>query len=213
MTRKPIAIELAMPSGPAHYWAAMLAKQAGFTVRDIANASAGVSYETVKRYVWFLTKSGHVVKTGTRRDGYALQSVYNVARRVAKAPIERVADKTAPLSARDAMWNAMRALRRFTVAELRLAASTEERPVSQRSASLYVQRLRDAGMLIVIEAPQHANGRAAKRAPAGAQSGVYRLAPKANSGPLAPKLCNAGFVFDMNRRAVIGETIVTEARS
>lgn len=212
MTRKPCHIEIAMPSGPAYYWAAMLAKPKGFTVKDIARASEGVAYETVKRYVWFCVRDGHVVRIGSKQDGYANLAVYAVKTRRNRAPIERVSERKSPLSAREAMWNAIRAMKRFTVAELRVTASTEDRPISTRSALVYVQALRKAGILIVIEEPARANGRDTGRAPRGAAAGLYRINP-AHSGPLAPKLCNAGFVFDMNRRVVVGHPIVTEARS
>ncbi len=203
MTRKPIAIELAMPSGPAHYWRAMCARKS-FTVREIALCSQGVSYETVKRYVWFLQKNGFVARVGDRRDGYALQAVYAVGKRLSKAPVERPDPIKAPLTAREAMWNAMRALSRFTVVELAMAAATEERPVAQRTADRYVRALVKAGALAVIE-PAKANGR-------GSTPGRFRLNPAANTGPQAPKLCTAGFVFDMNKGRVVGEAVVTEAR-
>lgn len=211
MTRKPVHIEVAMPSGPAHYWAAMLARPKGFTVREIALCSAGVSYETVKRYVWFLAREGYVLRVGEKRDGYALQAVYAVKKRVSKAPIERPDPARAPLTAREAMWNAMRALEQFTVAELAIASSTEERPVSIRSAHLYVQRLAQARLLRIVEPPARASGKTVAGVPRGAEAGVYRL-PK-STGPRAPKLCNAGFVFDPNSNRVLGEAVVTEQRA
>ena len=186
MTRKSIAIEIAMPSGPAHYWKAMMAAGAkGFTIRAIALASDGVSYTTVKRYVWWLEKEVTCVKTGARRDGYALQNVYAVKKRQTKAPIERKGDE--PFSARDAMWNAIRTLQQFLRrAELQMSAATEERPISQRSAEHYIQKLVGAGVLLVLQAPARACGKSKTGIPRGATPGRYKLRPSANTGPQAP---------------------------
>lgn len=206
MTRKPIAIEIAMPSGPAHYWKLMLAAgEKGFTIRYIANASEGVAYNSVKRYVDFLKTEGFIARIGSRRDGYALQAVYAVKKRLNKAPIKREEGKEEPFTARQAMWNAMRTLAQFTVAELAMAASTEERPVAHHTADNYIRALLKAGVLEIVEAPQRLKGK-------GSTQGVYRLRPRANTGPLAPKICKADFVFDMNTRKTLGETKVTETR-
>lgn len=211
MTRKPIAIEVAMPSGPAHYWAEMKrAGKKGFTVRAIALASEGVAYETVKRYVWFCVKAGHVVRIGAKQDGYATQAVYAVKTPLSKPPIERKGEE--PLSARDAMWTAMRTLPQFTAKELSACATTEERKISLRSAELYIQKLVAAGALSVLETPARATGKSKRGTPRGATPGRYALKPGANTGPQAPVLCKADFVFDMNTHRPLGEAKVTESR-
>jgi hypothetical protein len=209
VTRKPIHIEVAMPSGPAHYWREMQARPKGFTIREIALCADGIAYTTVKRYVWFLVRQGYVVRIGQKRDGYAQQAVYVVRKRQTKPPIERPDPQRAPLTAREAMWNAMRALDQFTARELCVSASTEERPVSQRSANLYIQKLVAVGVLQVLEPPQKALGKAGDT-PLGATAGRYRLTKSANTGPLAPKLCVAGFVFDPNISRVLGDAVVSE---
>lgn len=205
MTRKPIHIEVAMPSGPAHYWREMMARPKGFTIREIALCAEGVAYTTVKRYVWWLEKQGFASRVGKRRDGYALQNVYVVKKRQHKAPIERPDPQRAPLTAREAMWNAMRVLRQFTVDELAYTAATEERPVAQRTADRYVRELARAGVLLVVSRQKSLKCR-------GSTPGIYKLSPHHNTGPQAPKLCNAGFVFDPNKNRAIGEAVVTEAR-
>jgi len=205
MTRKPIHIEVAMPSGPAHYWREMMARPKGFTIREIALCSEGVAYKTVKRYVEFLKAGGFVVRVGARRDGYALQAIYAVKKRVTKPPIKRLDPLRAPLTAREAMWNAIRALSQFTVMELAVSASTEERPVAQRTADHYVRALLRAGVLQAVAPPETLKGR-------GSTPGVYRLVKSANTGPLAPKLCVAGFVFDPNKNRVLGDAVVSELR-
>ncbi len=207
MTRKPIAIEVAMPSGPAHYWREMLARKKGFTVSDIALSSEGVAYTTVKRYVWFLVKSGFVVRIGEKKSGYATQAIYAIKKESRVAPVERADPLVKPPTGREALWTAMRALTQFSVAELAISASTEERAVSSRSASLFVQRLVQAGAIEVIEAPRKASGR-----PLGSKAGLYRLKRAANTGPLPPKICLANFVFDPNKNRVLGDAIVSEAK-
>lgn len=209
MTRKPVHIEVAMPSGPEHYWREMRARgERGFTVQDIALASDGVAHGTVKRYVWYLEKAGHIVKVGTKKSGYGIANIYRIKKDRSTAPIERGGDKGRPVTARQALWTAMRTLPQFSVAELAACATTEERPISQRSAELYVQRLVKAGALEVLQPSAKANGW-----PRGARGGVYRLRRAADTGPLAPKLCNANFVFDPNKHRVLGEAVVTEPRS
>jgi hypothetical protein len=211
MTRKPIAIEIAMPSGPAHYWAAMKAAgKKGFTVRSIALSSGGVAYETVKRYVWFCVRHGHVVKIGAKKDGYATQVVYAVKTPLTMAPVERKGEKR--LTARQAMWNAMRTLHQFSARELQANATTEERPISLRSVELYIQKLVAAGVLSVLEEASRASGKSKTGTPRGAAPGRYALKPSANTGPQAPVLCKADFVFDMNTRKPLGETKVSEHR-
>jgi len=206
MPRKPIIIEIAMESGPSHYWGLMLAAGAkGFTVKSIAYASEGVAYQSVKRYVDFLRGEGFIARIGSRTDGYATLAVYAVKKRVNKAPIKRPKGKAQPFTARQAMWNAMRVLKQFSVNELAAVASTEERPVAPHTADNYIRALLRVGVLTPVAKPQRLDGR-------GSLPGVYRLAPGANTGPHAPKLCNANFVFDMNTRQPLGEAIVTEAR-
>lgn len=208
MTRKPIAIEVAMPSGPEHYWREMRARGAkGFTVSDIALSSEGVTYQTVKSYVWFLSRNGYLVKVGSKKSGYGIAHVYKIKQDSRKAPIDRPDPTSAPLTKRQALWTAMRTLSSFTVSELAACASTEERLVSRRSTEDYVRRLVKAGLIEVIEPSAKASGW-----PRGARAGVYRLKRAANTGPLAAKLCNANFVFDPNMNRVLGEPIVTEAR-
>lgn len=210
MTRKPIHVEVSMPSGPAHYWREMRRLGSkGFTVRAIANASDGVSYETVRRYVWWLQREGYVARIGQKQDGYAVQAVYVIKRDTATAPIERSGART--INAREAMWNAIRALKMFTARELAVSAATEERPISQRSANLYIQRLAQAGVLEVVVAPRRATGKIGP-VPRGAIAGTWRLRRTADTGPQAPKLCNAGFVFDPNKNVVLGAAVITEQR-
>lgn len=205
----PVHIAVALPRGPEFYWKEMRARTArGFTVQDIAFSAEGVSNTTVKRYIWWLEKHGYVVKVGTKKSGYGIANIYKIKQDSRTAPIERAADKGKPTTARQALWTAMRTLPQFSIAELGACASTEEHPVAQRSAELYVQRLVSAGVLEVIEAPKRANGW-----PRGARGGVYRLKRSADTGPLAPKLCKADFVFDANKNRILGEAVVTEPRS
>lgn len=205
----PVHIAVALPRGPEHYWREMRAKgEKGFTVQDIALASEGVAHGTVKRYVWFLEKAGYIVKVGTKKSGYGIANVYRIKKDRRSAPIESAEGKDKTSTARQALWTAMRTLPQFSVAELVACASTEERPIALRSGELYVQRLVKAAVLDVVEAPQRANGW-----PRGARGGLYRLKRSADTGPIAPKLCKADFVFDSNKNRILGEAVVTEPRS
>ena len=167
MTRKPIAIEVAMPSDPGHYWRKMRARANGFTLSDIALSSEGVAYTSVKRYARFLVKSGFVVRIGEKKSGYATEALYAVKKDSRVAPIERADPLARPPTAREALWTAMRALAQFSVAELAISASTDERAVSGRSANLFVQKShpgrRDRGYRSAEES-QRAPDRSARRA-------------------------------------------------
>lgn len=208
---RPFSLPIALPRGPEHYWKIMQElNKDGFTIRDVAGCTNGVSFKTVKTYARNLLAQGIIVKIGERQATYgATAHVYKIAKPQRKAPIERRDDFTGARGlTQQQVWTAMRTLAAFSLVELAASASTEEHPVKLRTAENYVRRLVAAGVVEVVK--PHRKG--APGAP-GAVAGVYRLRPAANSGPLSPKVFNASIVFDPNKNRVLGEAVTEEARS
>lgn len=107
--------------------------------------------------------------------------------------------KLAPMPAgrgRQRMWQSMRVLRQFTIADL--AATTETPP---NSVSHYVRALRDAGYVRCVQPVQ--SGRTAGHA-------CYALVR--DSGPAAPRIGNHG-VRDANARPTHAVPMVSIARA
>jgi hypothetical protein len=210
MMQRPHAIPVALPRGPEHYWREMIARGAkGFTIRDIAFASDGVTYAAVKTYIRWLLKQGYLVKTGERPTGYGRADVYGVCKASRAAPTMRRDDYAGQRGEiQQALWRAMRSLGPFTLPELAFAASTDERVVKVRTAETYVRRLARAGAIEIVEPYK----KGAKGAP-GAKAGRYALKRSANTGPKAPKIFAAEIVFDPNANRVLGDALVTEGRA
>lgn len=87
-----------------------------------------------------------------------------------------------PREGRARMWQSMRVLRTFTVADMQATAE-----VSRASATHYVRALRDAGYVV-----------SAGSKPRGSRSEfiAYRLVR--NTGPYGPRVARDGSVFDPN---------------
>jgi hypothetical protein len=98
-----------------------------------------------------------------------------------------------PREGRSRMWQAMRVLRTFTVADMEATAE-----VSRASATHYVRALRDAGYV------QRLPG---KRIGQAAQFMSYRLVQ--NTGPHAPRVSHGGKVLDMNDESAKRQATVT----
>lgn len=89
---------------------------------------------------------------------------------------------------REALWRTMKMLGEFSAADLAVHASTEECPISERSASYYLDALRLAGYAVLA-------GRAGRRA-------RYRLLPsRAKARP--PLIQHVMQVFDPNENKVV----------
>lgn len=98
-----------------------------------------------------------------------------------------------PREGRSRMWQAMRVLRTFTVADMEATAE-----VSRASATHYVRALRDAGY--VQRLPGKRIGRVA-------QFMSYRLLQ--NTGPHAPRVSHVGKLLDMNAETARRQPSVT----
>lgn len=83
------------------------------------------------------------------------------------------------------MWNAMRALDRFTPLDLALHATTDTVTVNERTAQAYCTELRKAGYLRVL-----------KKAQATKSQAIYRLIR--DTGPKSPEIQSVKLVWDPN---------------
>ena len=197
-------------NGPARYWRVMkdLTKSKGaFTLADIDGATSGVKTSTVKDYTRRLVKQGDVVlieAVNVNRGGVVNR--YRVAHYASRAPSLKRPDYTGRKGAiQRNLWNAMRTLPRFTIAELAIAASTEETPIKVATARAYVLALQTGGAVLAIT--PYAKARAGAT---GARPGVYRLKPSANRGPKPLQIERSKGVtrvFDPNRDRYLGEAV------
>ncbi|MBY6243918.1 hypothetical protein [Methylosinus sp. Sm6] len=214
--QRPFQIDISLPRGPEHYWNVMRQLDGkGFTIRDVALCSEGVTYAAVKTYARFLIAEGVIKKVSQRNIGYTRADVYRIAKPSRLAPVMRREAFTGQRGrVQQQLWRAMRTLPSFTISELAAAGSTEETPVKERTAETYVRRLIKAGVVAVIE-PYKKGEKAppGMRGKAGAKAGTFRLQKAADTGPLAPKVFAASIVFDPNKSRVVGETIAEEPRS
>jgi hypothetical protein len=214
---RPFTLPLALPRGPEHYWKLMQAHgPRGFAIQNIALCCDGAAFATVKAYVRYLLKDGHIVKIGEKKNDYGNTAhVYAVKKRLRAAPVMRREEFTgARGKIQQQCWTAMRTLGTFSIAELAASASIEESPVKSRTAETYIRRLAKAGAVEIVspykkgeKAPQ------GQRGSPGAKAGAYRLKRSADSGPLALKIFNASIVFDPNKNRLLGEAVIEEARS
>lgn len=97
------------------------------------------------------------------------------------------------------MWRSMKMLSYFTALDLASAASLPELPITPEQAARYADDLAGAGYLLMRE-----------RA---GEPRLYRLKETRNTGPAAPEVLRARFVWDPNLCRVVGDaTAIEEVR-
>jgi hypothetical protein len=205
MTHK---VKVTMLRSPVFYWdkaCAFTREKQGFTVAELAGCTCGVANSTIQQWVNAMKRQGELKVVGSRPSiAGKTAHVYAVVHIRATAPVVRRPDFIGMAGrAQQQLWNAMRTLPNFSLQELAVAASTEERPVSRNTANKYVAALARAGLVAAIEPP--APGRQGRT---GAIAGMWRLLKHHNRGPLAPQILQARFVFDPNRDEIVGESEV-----
>lgn len=89
---------------------------------------------------------------------------------------------------REQLWRAMKMLRSFTAGDLAIHATTEEHPISERSAAYYLDALRLAGYVA-------AAGRSGRRT-------LYQLLPS-RAGAKPPLIQHVMQVYDPNEGKVV----------
>jgi hypothetical protein len=205
MTHK---LKVALLRGPEFYWrkaCELTRDKQGFTAADLAGCTSGVANATVRRWLSAMRRQGEIKVIGAGRIvcGH-VENIWAVVRIRDNAPaVERAGNLGMKGRAQQQMWNAMRILPNFTIKELAVAASIEERPVTLHLANWYVVLLARAGMVGLVEKPLFATRGCTPDVP-----GRWRLLRQHNSGPAAPQIFQARFVFDPNRDQIVGESEV-----
>jgi hypothetical protein len=197
-----IALTVAPPPGPEQFWTAMrdlTKRNGGFSWREIYINSDGVGRDAARRYVVACAKAGHIKQIDMR----GREKIYIVTRQSAKTPliVMRDGDPGARGQHRQHIWTAMRTLSVFTAREIAAAASTDEVRINVKTVERYIHQLRTAGLVTYM---QNAGKSGAS---------TYRLKPAANSGPRAPRILQARFVYDANLKKVVGDASTSEAQS
>lgn len=205
---KPFNLPVHLPRGPEHYWTVARAfGAAGFTVGELAGCTNGVAYGTVQQWVNAMKRQGELMIVGSRKSGVGGKTahLYAVVKQRSTPPVVRRVTFSGALGrAQQQCWNAMRVLPQFTIRELAVAASTEEHPVRENTANKYVAALHRAALIIAVDPPAFG-----KKGRIGACPGTWRLKKSADSGPRAPQIFQAKFVFDPNRSRIVGESEVS----
>ncbi|WP_341992288.1 hypothetical protein [Azorhizobium sp. AG788] len=189
------ALTVAVPRGHDGYWAIIrdLDTQGPWTPADVvdqSNADPGSIHDYVRR----LAKAGICRQVAERPGVFKAKPipVYQLCERPLQAPRLRRDGSRCPPTGQEQMWRALRNLGTVTYIELAHAASTDEVSVDPVAARAYLKVLGKAGYLVVAQASKP--GKAA----------VWRLKPGMNTGPLPPLVMRTKFIWDQNRKAVMG---------
>lgn len=193
-------LNVRVPRGNQAYWE-IIRELRTFTISDIEKRS-NVHRNTIGDYVRCLAKARVIIATG--KCGKAI--VYRLAVDQPDAPSVRRDGTlaTPPGLGQERMWRSMKMLKTFDAGELASSASPDtDAPVSVFAAADYIKNLHRAGYLtIVVPAkPGHKTGTG--------NPARYRLRPDMITGPLAPQIQRTDWVWDPNRKCVMGP----EARS
>lgn len=196
-----ITLPLSVPisTGQEAIWQIIrdLDKRGPWAVADIDSSTVKSVITTISEYVARLERGGFIEVVGTKPvPGRTLMkaNLYRVKVKTSEAPRVRRDGTPAPPSAQQQMWRAMRSLQQFTYRDLARIATTDVLKIGEVTAKTYVQRLSDAGYLQLLQPAKNSGGLA-----------IYRLNRKMNSGPLAPQILRTHFVFDPNRKVVVGD--------
>lgn len=185
--------------GPEPIWAAMMQltqRNNAFAVRDLV-VRLDIGPEVIRDYLRRCLAGGYIVEAGVSDTRAQL---YAVAVPSASAP--RLMANGKPLTRAliaDHLWRALKMLRGEPVTARRLAllASTDELSIPEASARRY---------LLALEAAGYIKPHGSKRGP----QGQFRLMPHMNTGPMPPCLQRATFVYDFNRREIVGAAVAEE---
>lgn len=190
-------------SGPQHLWnvARLYFDGQPFSARDLHGLSNGVARKSVQKIIadWVAQGAAQKLphKGGRETNGKWLPVFYKLKTDKADAPVKRRADYTGDRGRRQQqLWTAMRTLPQFGIPELAYAASTEDLFVGNDIARSYVGRLLKAGVLLSL-LPYRKGKKGAFGQ--GADAGLYRLKPSANTGPKALRILKDGSIFDPNQ--------------
>jgi len=149
MARKPINEVKSMQTRDA-IWTAIRAYGKPFTAAELRKETA-CSDSQVREYLNCLTAAGILEITGqTGGNGFIKPAkLYELAldKGVEAPRVRRDGSEVTQGRGREQMWETMRALTSFTIADLYVFASTDDHPVAEREAADYCRHLAKAGYL------------------------------------------------------------------
>lgn len=170
-------------------WAA-IRRRRRFTTPELVGDTR-LHRETVREYVRALAFAGYIEQV-TPGDPPRTAAIHALIRDAAEAPRLRPdGSEVTQGRGRENMWRTMRILREFTVRELAVAASIEERAVAESEAQDYIRFLHKAGYLARIDGG--GPGRPAR----------YRFLTSRYTGPKSPMVQRVKQVFDPNLGRVV----------
>lgn len=162
----------------------------------------GNALDKVREYVLGLQAAGYLQEDGqlrssiTNRPAKAYKLIYDCG---VEAPrVRRDGSEVTQGRPREQMWRTMRMLGQFTIADLAIAASTDEHPVSAVDAGDYLCMLAKAGYVVCV---------------AGGQGNVpcrYRFLPNQYTGPKPPQIQRLNSVYDPNLKRVMWHQAVRD---
>jgi hypothetical protein len=191
--QKPVHLvaDMPVPQGRQRIWQAIRALRK-FSYLDLQAATLN-SEPVIQTYLLGLTNAGYLKceRSSKTAKGQYGKRRWELVRDVGvEAP--RVTARGEPVTqgaARQAMWQTMRILRRFSVRELVAAGTSERVQLKLIDARDYVSHLQRAGYL------KNEGGRGVE--------GRYTLVPTRYSGPRAPQVQRIKQVFDPNLNKVV----------
>lgn len=185
--RKPAQLELIGGKPPRQrVWEQIRKFRLKFRVYDVARL-AEVDDETVKTYIQSLVAGGYVVRlTNELFEEADYQLIKDLG---IEAPrLTRDGQPVTQGMGQEAMWRCLRMLGPMDARQLAIHASSSGVEVKPASARRYVQMLKKAGYLEVVEP---CNRRLKKME-------TLRLIPRMNTGPRPPQIQNVKTVYDPN---------------
>ncbi|MGD9638348.1 MAG: hypothetical protein AB7U85_04750 [Alphaproteobacteria bacterium] len=179
--RKPVHLIKASKelSGRDAVWKAIRELKT-FTKEDLSK-KAKVNVETIRTFLTGLVKGGYISKEDHRKQNNNEPIKYNLVKDIGvDAPkVRKDGSKVKPVATEN-MWRTMRILKRFSVKDLILNATTDEIQIKPTSADSYCKYLCRAGYL-------------AKNA-----DRTYTFLQSKYTGPLAPMIQRIKQLYDPN---------------
>ncbi|WP_043062126.1 hypothetical protein [Brucella anthropi] len=186
-----------------HYWSVMMdfsLAERDFSARDIYELS-NAPQSDINDFMRRLEKAKIIDATGAV-DSRGSDLFRVIARQSETPKVRRDGTLVEGVSKQKAMWNYIRMAgpSGFTAQDISVWASTDNNQIALPTAKSYVKFLAKAGYLIELVKGRSGN------------LGVYRLAPKMNTGPLPPMVLRTKAVFDQNQHEIVGPVVTEEVQ-
>jgi len=187
-----------VPRGQQGFWEIIrdLHRSKGRWTLQQVDERSNVARDTVNDFVQRLLKGGYIANSGHIGKSAAFRLVKD------QPDAPRLRRDGTPAGetglGQEQMWRAMKMLQRFDARNISIHASTDEVPVSLIATRDYIKHLARAGYLALVAPAKNGHK------PGTGALATYRLLPNMNTGPLAPQVQQTKWVWDPNRRVVMG---------